>query len=73
MLVDPDQGVLDPFASVGGFVDADVNREAGASRFMLEAENEGTGSHRLDERDCFGGRGGDVVGSFREEEGLGEE
>ena len=73
MLVDPDQGVLDFLAPVGGFVDANVDREGGGSRFMLEAENEGTGSHRLDERDCFGGGGGDVVGSFREEEGLGQE
>ncbi len=73
MLVDPDQCVLDLLAALGGFVDAHVDWEAGGPRFMLEAENEGAGGHRLDERDCFRGGGGDVVGCFWEEECLGSQ
>ncbi len=55
MLVDPYQCVSDFFATFGGFVDANVDWEGGGSRFMLQAENEGAGSHRLGKRDCFGG------------------
>ena len=49
VLVDPDQRVLDFGAAVGGFVDADVDREAGGAGFMLQAEHEGAGGGRLDE------------------------
>lgn len=70
-LINPQDRVLDLGRVNTRLVDADVDGQALAAGLVAEPQDKLAGRDRLDEGDCFGWRGGDVVGCFGEEEGLG--
>lgn len=70
IFIDPDECVLDLFAISRRLVDTDVDGESVFAGRGSETQDEGASACGLGEGYSLGGGWGNVVGCFREEEGL---